>query len=74
MADATAISDLIDATADGAGRGMAALRAAGIPACLEDFAVEVRFDDDPGAPRLSASVMVTIIVDEPAGARLAATG
>lgn len=62
MADTTAVSDLIGAAADGASRGMAALRAAGVSVDLDDFAVEVRLDDGPDAGRISASVVVTFAV------------
>jgi len=61
---AATITELIGATADGAGRGVSALRNAGVGVGLEDFAVEVRLDGGPDALALSASVLITLVVAE----------
>lgn len=55
MAGATQIKDVIQAAAEGAGGGVTSLRAAGVPAELDDFAVEIRWDGDH-----TASVVVSI--------------
>lgn len=64
MAGAAQISDVIRAAAEGAGGGVATLRAAGVAAQLEDFAVEVRWEGDR-----EASVVVSIAVICPAAER-----
>jgi hypothetical protein len=63
MADAGQIREVIEAAAEGAGGGVATLRAAGIPAELDDFAVEVRWDGER-----AASVVVSIAVTRTAQA------
>lgn len=53
------IRDLILAAAEGATGGVAALRAAGIPADLGGFVVEI--DYDGGGPGLGAAVRLSIV-------------
>jgi len=65
------IRDLILAAAEGATGGVAALRAAGIPAALGSFSVEIDYDGGaPHAPEVGAVVRLSIVsVDgaEPTG-------
>ncbi len=61
MAGAAQITDVIRAAAEGAGGGVATLRAAGISAGLDDFAVEVRWDGDHAA---SVVVSITLVAPE----------
>ncbi len=66
MVEATEMRDVIQAAAEGAAYGLAALRAAGIPAALERFAVEVDFEGGEAAcpPGVAALMKVTFTVAE----------
>lgn len=56
------IRDLILAAAEGATGGVVALRAAGIPAVLGGFSVEIDYDGgSPGSPGVGAAVRLSIV-------------
>jgi hypothetical protein len=56
------IRDLILAAAEGATGGVAALRAAGVPATLGGFSVEIDYDGGaPHAPEVGAVVRLSIV-------------
>jgi len=62
MAGTGEIRDLILAAAEGATGGVAALRAAGIPAALGSFSVEVDYDGGGAqAPEVGAVVRLSIV-------------
>ena len=66
MAGTGEIRDLILAAAEGATGGVVALRAAGIPAALGGFVVEI--DYDGAAPGVGAAIRLTIIAPDGDGA------
>lgn len=69
MAGTGDIRDLIMAAAEGATGGVVALRAAGIPAALGDFSVEIDYDGgSPVSAGLGAVVRVAIVAAEDPGA------
>lgn len=62
MGESSQISELIRAAAEGATGGVAALRAAGIPASLGGFAVEIDYAGGaPHGPEVGAVVRLSII-------------
>ena len=62
MGDTSEIRDLIQAAAEGATGGVAALRAAGIPAALGAFAVEIDYSGGtPNGSELGAVVRLSIV-------------
>ena len=62
MGDTGEIRDLIRAAAEGATGGVAALRAAGIPAALGGFAVEIDYTGGaPNASEVGAVVRLSIV-------------
>ena len=68
MGESSEIRDLIRAAAEGATGGVAVLRAAGIPAALGGFAVEI--DYSGGSPRgseVGAVVRLSIVAAEGTG-------
>lgn len=58
MEGAAQIKDVIQAAAEGAGGGVTTLRAAGVDAQLDDFAVEIRWDGD-GPASVQVSIALT---------------
>ena len=66
MSETGEIRDLILAAAEGVTGGVAALRAAGIPAALGGFSVEI--DYDGAAPGVGAVVRLSIVAAEGDGA------
>ena len=65
MGEASEIRELIRAAAEGATGGVAALRAAGIPAALGGFAVEIDFSGGNGrGAELGAVVRLSLVVAE----------
>lgn len=62
MAGTGDIRELILAAAEGATGGVAALRAAGIPAALGGFSVEI--DYDGAAPGVGAAIRLTIVAPD----------
>ena len=62
MGDTSEIRELIRAAAEGATGGVAALRAAGIPAALGGFAVEIDYaGGTPRGPEVGAVVRLSIV-------------
>ncbi|MFH1329129.1 MAG: hypothetical protein ABIJ48_00505 [Actinomycetota bacterium] len=62
MSDTSEIRELIRAAAEGATGGVAVLRAAGIPAALGGFAVEIDYGGGtPHGPELGAVVRLSIV-------------
>ena len=62
MGESSEIRDLIRAAAEGATGGVAALRAAGIPASLGGFAVEIDYAGGaPDGPEVGAVVRLSIV-------------
>ncbi len=62
MGESSEIRDLIRAAAEGATGGVAALRAAGIPASLGGFAVEIDYAGGaPHGPEVGAVVRLSIV-------------
>jgi hypothetical protein len=59
VAGAAQITDVIRTAAEGAGGAVASLRAAGVAATLDDFAVEIRWEGER-----DASVVVSIVVGQ----------
>ena len=65
MGEASEIRDLIRAAAEGATGGVAVLRAAGIPAVLGGFAVEIDYaGGSPRGPELGAVVRLQIMAGD----------
>ena len=72
MGETSEIRDLIRAAAEGATGGVAVLRAAGIPAALGGFAVEIDYaGGSPRGPEVGAVVRLHIVAgaeaEDPAG-------
>lgn len=62
MGESSEIRELIRAAAEGATGGVAALRAAGIPASLGGFAVEIDYAGGaPHGPEVGAVVRLSIV-------------
>jgi len=62
MAGTSEIRELIVAAVEGVTSGVAALRAAGIPAALGGFAVEIDYDGGaPRSPEVGAVVRLSIV-------------
>jgi len=62
VGESSEIRDLIRAAAEGATGGVAALRAAGIPASLGGFAVEIDYAGGaPHGPEVGAVVRLSIV-------------
>ena len=62
MGETSEIRELIRAAAEGATGGVAALRAAGIPASLGGFAVEIDYAGGaPDGPEVGAVVRLSIV-------------
>ncbi len=65
MGDTSEIRELIRAAAEGATSGVAALRAAGIPAALGGFAVEIDYaGGTPHGTEVGAVVRLSIVACE----------
>ncbi|MBM3696291.1 MAG: hypothetical protein FJW79_10220 [Actinobacteria bacterium] len=65
MGETSEIRDLIRAAAEGATGGMTALRAAGIPAALGGFSVEIDYSAaTPESPEVGAVVRLSIVAGE----------
>ena len=68
MAGTAEIRELILAAAEGVTSGLVGLRAAGIPAALGGFSVEIDYDGGtPGEPAVGAAVRLSIVADQDAG-------
>lgn len=68
MGDASEIRELIRAAAEGATGGVEALRAAGIPAALGGFVVEIDYSGGaPHGPEMGAVVRLSIVAAEGVG-------
>jgi len=68
MGDTSEIRELIRAAAEGATGGVAALRAAGIPAALGGFAVEIDYTGGTlHGPEVGAVVRLSIVAAEGQG-------
>jgi hypothetical protein len=66
VGETSEIRDLIRAVAEGATGGVAVLRAAGIPAALGGFAVEIDYSGgSPRGPEVGAVVRLSIVADDP---------
>lgn len=64
MGSSNEIRDLIQAAAEGAREGLVALRAAGIPATLGAFSVEIDYERGaPEAPEMGAAVRLSIVAE-----------
>ena len=64
MGETSEIRELIRAAAEGATGGVAALRAAGIPASLGGFAVEIDYAGGaPHGPEVGAVVRLSIVAN-----------
>ena len=71
MAEAGDIRDLIQAAADGATGGLAALRSAGVAVDLADFAVEINYaGGEPEPGEVAASVRLSFAVAGSSGESL----
>jgi hypothetical protein len=65
VGDTSEIRELIRAAAEGATGGVAALRAAGIPAALSGFTVEIDYaGGTPPGPEVGAVVRLSIVAAE----------